>query len=358
MKAVSDHMPKSIIKYVTDGTMVVNTILLLCHISFGILFKIYEADVMFYYNCISIIIYIFSFEILRKQKAWTYIIIVYVEIFFFMILAVVYMGWDYGFQQYCIGFIASIIFTDFYMSSKRTMSKRTVAIVAFDVVVFMALRMWTYHHPYVYKIENDILVRLFYMTNSLIGFAFMIMYSSIYSKTVYKLEKALTDMANIDPLTGICNRRKMQQLLKSTLDEYNNDQYQTVIAMMDVDYFKDINDTYGHDAGDAVLLKLAQILSDKQKENENFHVCRWGGEEFLVFYDRYQKSREEVIHEFDDLRKQIQDMVVKSEGDEINISVTIGLAFYDKNSTVRSLVKEADNNLYAGKNSGKNRVVY
>lgn len=352
-----NEMPKSIVKYVSDGTMIVNTILLLCHISFGILFYIYKAEVMFYYNCISIITYIFSYGILRRKKAWTYIIIVYVEIFVFMVLAVIYLGWEYGFQQYCIGFVASIIFTDFYVSHERIMSKRTITIVAFDVLIFIALRLWTYRYPYVYEVNNQMIVHMFYIINSLIGFAFLIMYSSIYSSTMYRLENALTDMANVDPLTGICNRRKMQQILKAALGEKGNRQHHTTIAMMDVDCFKNINDTYGHDVGDEVLVMLAEILRNRQEQNENFRVCRWGGEEFLVFYESYRKNRGEVIREFDELRRQIQDTKVSSEGNEIKITVTIGLAFYEEGTTVQSLIKEADNNLYAGKKGGKNCVV-
>ena len=183
------------------------------------------------------------------------------------------------------------------------------------------------------------------------------MYLCIYSSTVHRLENSLTEMANLDPLTGISNRRKMQQMLKYVMEEYETQQYQTVIAMIDIDYFKKINDTYGHDAGDEVLVMLAKILRDKHEENESFHVSRWGGEEFLVFYERHQKSREEVIQEFDALRQKIQDTVIQYNQSNINITVTIGLAFYEKGETIHSLIKVADKNLYEGKNAGRNRVV-
>ena len=127
--------------------------------------------------------------------------------------------------------------------------------------------------------------------------------------------------------------------------------------MLDIDFFKKINDTYGHDAGDEVLVALAKILRDKHDENEGFHVSRWGGEEFLVFYERHQKSREDVIEEFDALRQKIQDTVIQYNNSTINITVTIGLAFYEKGETINSLIKVADKNLYEGKNAGRNRVV-
>lgn len=350
-------MPESVVKYVSMGTKFVNIALFLCSICYAVLFRIYEADVMFYYCCINMILLLFSFEMLRRKKTKIYILMIFSGIFIFMVLAVIYLGWEFGFQQYCIGFVASLLFTGFYMSGDKKITKRTIAIVAFNVLLYMALRMWTYEYPCIYKIDNDILVRGFYFINSFVGFAFLISYSCIYLSTLSRLENALVEMANMDPLTGISNRRRMQQMLQSAIDEYEKQEFQTVIAMLDVDYFKKVNDTYGHDAGDEVLVMLAQILRGKHEENEGFHVSRWGGEEFLVFYERHQKNREDVIQEFEDLREQIQETVVKYNDNEIRITVTIGLAFYEKGETIHSLIKEADNNLYSGKENGRNRVV-
>ncbi|MBQ7066020.1 MAG: GGDEF domain-containing protein [Lachnospiraceae bacterium] len=357
MKTTSGVMPQNVVKYVAMGTKLINLVLLICHIGFGILFWLYDAHVLFAYNCVNSLAFLFACIMLHKKKKWTYIITIYLGIFIFMILAVLYLGWDYGFQQYCIGFVASFVFTDFYMSRERKFSRFTKFIVAFDIILYVGLRLWTYEHPYIYFIDNKSLVSFFYISNSLIGFSFLIMYLCIYSSTVHRLENSLTEMANLDPLTGISNRRKMQQMLKYVMEEYETQQYQTVIAMIDIDYFKKINDTYGHDAGDEVLVMLAKILRDKHEENESFHVSRWGGEEFLVFYERHQKSREEVIQEFDALRQKIQDTVIQYNQSNINITVTIGLAFYEKGETIHSLIKVADKNLYEGKNAGRNRVV-
>ena len=357
MEITSGPMPQNVKKYVAMGTKFVNLVLLACNIGYGILFWVYDAPVLFYYSCVSILFFIFACVMLEKKRKWIYTITVFLQIFLFMILAVVYLGWDYGFQHYCIGFVASLIFTDFYMSHERRVTRTTMAIVGFNVLLYVALRLWTYEHPYIYQIDNEILVKVFYLFNSLIGFAFLIMYLLIYSSTVHRLENSLMEMASVDPLTGLSNRRRMQEMLQSALDEYETQRHQNVIAMLDVDFFKKINDTYGHDAGDEVLKVLARILRDKHEENVGFHICRWGGEEFLIFYERHQKSRENVIQEFDMLRRQIQDTVIQYNGFDIKITATIGLAFYEKGKAINSLIKEADNNLYAGKTAGRNRVV-
>lgn len=353
----SGAMPQNVAKYVYMGTMMINIVLFSCQIFQGLLFWKYEADVLLYYDIIAVFAFIFACIMLKKRKVWTYLIIIFAGIFCFMVLAVLYLGWEYGFQQYCIGFVASLIFTDFYMNRERKITKRTIIIVVFNVLLYIALRLWTYEHPYIYKLDSEWLARGFYITNSLIGFTFLITYSFIYSSTVRKLENTLLEMANIDPLTGICNRRKMQQMLKLALEGYENNEAKIVIAMLDVDYFKKINDTYGHDVGDEVLIKLGKILHDKQENNDGFHVSRWGGEEFLVFYEGYKENKENIVCEFDDLRKQIETTIVESKTKDICVTVTIGLAFYEKGKTMHSLIKEADDNLYSGKNSGRNKVV-
>lgn len=355
--SVSGTMPQNVKKYVYKGTTMVNLVLMLCQIVYGLIFWKYDADVLLYYNYITTIEFIFACIMLKKRKIKAYIYSVFAGIFGLMILAVVFLGWEFGFQQYCIGFVASLIFTDFYMNRKRKITKRTIIIVAFNVMLYIALRLWTYEHPYVYEIDNVWLSRGFYLMNSLLGFAFLIGYSLIYSSTVRRLENSLREMANIDPLTGICNRRKMHQILKNSLEHRENGPYQAVVAMMDVDLFKKVNDTYGHDAGDEVLLSLAHMLFEKQEKMDGFYVSRWGGEEFLVFYEKYSKNKEEIIRDFDSLRKQIQDNVVKVDNKEIKITVTMGLAFYKDGENIHNLIKLADDNLYEGKKAGRNRVI-
>ena len=149
----------------------------------------------------------------------------------------------------------------------------------------------------------------------------------------------------------------MHQILKNSLEQQDDNPYQAVVAMLDVDFFKKVNDTYGHDAGDEVLLALANLLFEKQEEKDGFYVSRWGGEEFLVFYEKYTSDKDKIVQEFDDLREQIQNMSVKGDNKDIKITVTIGLAFFEKGEKITELIKLADDNLYEGKKAGRNRVV-
>lgn len=348
------EMPEKVQKSVLSGTVIVNIVLLLCHISFGFLFYCYKADALFRFNCISIATYIIAFEILRRRKTVIYIFVVFIEIFLFMLHAVIYLGWEYGFQHYCIGFVASMMFSDYFANRSKIVKRRTVLLGSVNVVIYISLKFWTYLHPPIYTLGSDMLVRTFYVFNTVFGFAFLIMYFIIYSDTVAKLENELFEMANNDSLTGLCNRRKMTSIIKANIEEENIEKF--ALAMLDVDYFKKTNDTYGHDAGDEVLKSLARLLVDNESEVDKLQVSRWGGEEFLVLYRQYS-SKEEVLTKFEEIRKNVEMNEVCYGEDRIKVSITIGIAFYEQGKTMDSLIKEADTNLYEGKENGRNQVV-
>jgi len=356
MSQVLQDVPEKVKKSVLSGTIVVNSILLLFHISFGILFYLYKAPILFYFNCFSILIYILCFELLRRRKTWAYVLIVFVEIYVFMMLSIVCLGWDYGFQHYCIGFVASMVFSDYFVEHSKVVRKRTILLGAGNVVIYIVLRFWTYYNPPVYVLGNDILTNLFYVGNTVAGFAFLIMYIAIYSDTVMKLEGELYDMANRDHLTGLNNRRQMIQILKGFIEDSATDTFS--IAMLDVDYFNNINDTYGHDAGDEVLESLAKILDAEKPGDEMLQSGRWGGEEFLVVCGGYNGKKEEITERFEALRKRVSENVIPYAGNEIRVTITIGLAFYEPGKSLDELVKEADAKLYEGKENGRNQVVW
>lgn len=356
MSQVLQDVPKKVQKSVLNGTLIVNSVLLLFHISFGILFYLYEAPILLYFNCFSIIIYVLCFELLQRKKTWEYVIIVFVEIYLFMILSIVCLGWEFGFQHYCIGFVASSVFSDYFVVHSNVVRKRSILLGVANVVIYMVLRFWTYYNQPVYVLNNDILTNIFYVGNTAAGFAFLIMYIAIYSDTVMKLEGELYEMANRDPLTGLYNRRQVIQIMKTLAEDASKNKF--AIAMLDVDYFKTINDTYGHDAGDEVLKALANILVAEKSGNKHIQFGRWGGEEFMIVCDNYNGNKKEIAELFETLRQQISEDVIQYAGNEIKFTVTIGLAFYESGKTLDDFVKEADAKLYKGKENGRNQVVW
>ncbi len=128
-----------------------------------------------------------------------------------------------------------------------------------------------------------------------------------------------------------------------------------IIAMADIDHFKKINDTYGHNAGDYCLKTLAELLKESCK---NVTVGRWGGEEFLVYLpsnDKYTKKDD--LQFFENIRKTVETKDFEFEGKHIKVTITIGAARKNDHVSIEKWIQEADENLYYGKNNGRNRVI-
>ena len=124
--------------------------------------------------------------------------------------------------------------------------------------------------------------------------------------------------------------------------------------MIDIDFFKKINDTYGHLIGDCVLQQLARILKKNFRTTDC--VARYGGEEFAIVMPYAPLNK--ACRKLEGLRKQVEEFTFcKKEGLNLKVTISIGVYEYKKGMSVKELIEKADENLYAAKRSGRNRVV-
>lgn len=159
--------------------------------------------------------------------------------------------------------------------------------------------------------------------------------------------------ATHDPLTGLLNRialeRHTEHLKTLSLRPPN-----TIIMLMDLDHFKKINDTYGHSVGDEVLRLFSSLLKAEMKKDQI--TCRYGGEEFLIISS--YSTKEQMINYAERIRQLTQELQPKEvNGDAPKISVSIGLSMLRPNESIQSAIQRADERLYRGKRTGRNRVV-
>ena len=181
--------------------------------------------------------------------------------------------------------------------------------------------------------------------------------SSLERKLLREREKELVNelhiQATTDQLTGIANRRVIFDTLENAVSREKRKDYKSfAIIVFDIDFFKNVNDTYGHAGGDEVLKAFAKLL-DSEITQPN-QVGRIGGEEFLAIL--YMEN--ESLNIFaNDLIEKIQKNVVKFEDTEINITASGGVAFSEESNSSSDLVNKADKRLYKAKKSGRNRFV-
>ena len=286
------------------------------------------------------------FLILRKH----YLIstsIIYFVILGFMVVGVICTGTASGFQLYALGMLVCISYNG-YLHNRILKHELPLSFLIFiHVVVYSLTYLLARMTKPLYEVPRmaiDILISF----NSIATFSIVIIYVVLFHNVAIKNEEKLEKMAMIDNLTGLYNRHYLMASLSRVSGNNPEDNW---LAIMDIDDFKKVNDTYGHNCGDYVLNRVADIAA---KTCKDCTVCRWGGEEFIVLGETPVCS-DKVLEE---LRKKIAEEVFRFEKNEIRITVTIGSSKYQNGMTNDNWISSADNKLYKGKSNGKNQVVY
>ncbi len=171
---------------------------------------------------------------------------------------------------------------------------------------------------------------------------------------ISQLQEKLREQAIRDPLTGLYNRRYLDETLMRELSRAKRENYSLCIIMVDIDFFKKVNDTYGHLAGDEVLKKFAVLLRDSARKEDV--ACRYGGEEFLLMTPRMPlEAAEERSNE---LREKFAMQSISFGEAQIKCTLSIGIAVYPNHGeTPEDLTNCADQALYTAKGDGRNRVI-
>lgn len=203
--------------------------------------------------------------------------------------------------------------------------------------------------PLVNLIVFDVCIFLKLATSHMIIFTIIYLYVlgvpslfsmllTLYSRQLQIENKRVSNLANKDALTGLYNRAYLSQFYGKWVG---------IALMTDVDFFKKINDKYGHDEGDRILKELARIF--KKYASDKFKIFRYGGEEFIILsaLDELATS-EKAISIVNDVRKQLR----TNDGQPVTISMGIG----DKDTFGESSIKRADMNLYLSKENGRNKI--
>jgi diguanylate cyclase (GGDEF)-like protein/PAS domain S-box-containing protein len=165
--------------------------------------------------------------------------------------------------------------------------------------------------------------------------------------------EVLRNAALIDQLTGLPNRRYLEMNLNASLSDYDRSRLTFGLLMVDIDFFKKVNDTYGHDVGDQVLKFVASTMGANLRACD--FVGRWGGEEFVVIV-RYVGT-EMLRRVAEKLRYLVANSFLVAQEQRVAVTITVGGALVKVGEDAESLLKRADIRLYEGKQGGRNRVV-
>jgi len=263
-------------------------------------------------------------------------------------------GWKTNFQW---SLIVEILVLYFTLEINKNVKKQLFRVISatFIIIAFIT-------HVFPNNLDFSLFWGICFHVISAIFYASVIhVIAFFYSNKFNAAEENLRDvnnrlreMASTDALTSLPNRRVMNEhltLLAYTY-ELSNDPF--VIAIADIDFFKKINDTYGHEAGDHVLQGVAAIFRETMKGKGM--VARWGGEEFLFVFENVTGAQAKAVLE--GMRDRIEKTPFVFGEDTIHITLTLGVEDYSLVNGVEVTVSKADDKLYQGKMTGRNKVVY
>lgn len=168
----------------------------------------------------------------------------------------------------------------------------------------------------------------------------------------YNMDK-LEWTSKTDPLTGLYNRRYIMEKIENEFISYKRNKKKFSLIIADIDFFKTINDTFGHGCGDRVLKVVSKSLQDAVREQD--FVSRWGGEEFLLLLPETEIEGARIL--VDRIRKIIEEQIIEYNRVQVSITMTFGVTVNEDYEMIEDIIRKADNALYEGKSRGRNCVI-
>lgn len=326
------------------------------HATLVIIFWFAGVEELVIFNLVSVIIYIFCTILCKLNHIMTVYAAIIIEVTVYTAVSTYYVGLRCG--TYC--FLFSIIPIIIYFGSSLFKGKNrwgVVFVLFLNFLCFILLYVRFFNEAPAYAVSPEIMLILvifsaFAMVFSVMFYNVMFIFSSENQVIILKQEnRQLSADAQEDPLTSLLNRRGFLPLVKEIMDDESK---HFCIAFCDLDDFKRVNDSYGHEAGDEVLKHITRMI---KRELPGCDICRWGGEEFVILLK--DSTLIMAKGQVERLRKSIESNPTTFFSKKIFVTTTIGL---EENLKIyndpESIIKAADKRMYYGKQHGKNILVF
>lgn len=272
-------------------------------------------------------------------------------------ITLIYGGFNVGIlSPATIGGYISLISVGIVLLERKVIYSTAIPVTIFmlSCIVLSGLEKIPYAPLFSQELNQTILSE-----NPFWIYSMLFLYAPIFIFSIILFEILLTQwryreeqiqyMSSFDPLTNIFNRRSLAQRL--SVIQLENQSY--ALILLDLDHFKSINDHYGHDIGDLVLIKVAQLFNLHLHKGDM--VGRYGGEEFLLILQN--KTEHQVLSFAEQLRKCIeQEQISLDLQDELHVTASLGVAFSEQNISTEMVLRYADQALYLAKKKGRNQV--
>lgn len=320
-------------------------------------FVIFGNIILVIWNLISFLLYEGLIPFARNKQFKFVTIASSLEVFVFVILTTLFYGSGLNFNMYCLLVIPAVFYAG--ITSRDYKNPLTTSLI---VSLCSAL---VYIFSEVYPSQSDIFEKyevacIIFKIANIIAFCILItIISFLFMSTIRSSNEELESkklqykqLSSKDPLTKLANRRSMAENLNLAMHHLKRDKQDFSLILGDIDNFKKINDTYGHDCGDKVLVMVSDVISSQMRDGD--FVCRWGGEEILILVKGNIASATIVAERILD---RIRENEIIHDNQTVKVTMTFGVAQADERIQIEDVIQKADNRLYYGKQHGKNMVV-
>ncbi|HNZ99153.1 GGDEF domain-containing protein [Ruminococcus sp.] len=330
----------------------------LAHAAYLIMFIVLKVKEMLYFNIFSVVFYlalVILIMTLRKGKD-ILICAAATEIIVHAAMATYLMGWAPDFGILLIVLIPIL----FLMMKGKLLVPYIYSALAMGTFIWLRVRN-IHHAGQKYEFNDNSIINALYILNALIGVLALVYTLTVYMLNRVDMEYRLTAQseefkkaASIDPLTQLFNRRAMNEKIREIRRNSVTPRSRYVIGIGDIDNFKKINDTYGHDTGDKVLVYVANLFISMIPEGG--YAARWGGEEFLFVLPESQIV--DGLDFTDQMHKSLRAHTFEIDDCLFGVTMTFGVSEGIPTDKIDTVITHADKRLYKGKNNGKNHTEY
>lgn len=313
-------------------------------IAFFFIFHYLGSPILAWINVASVAMYAAAWWLLKHRRNLQGLVLIWIEVAVHTALGSLLIGWESGFHYYLLMFIPAIY------AGNRSFRRANIEVLCLWFF-YAGLRVVTYRVEPIQPISEAAVLGVCFFNFSVL----FVMSSSLswyYIRMVKQAHRTLRSMAITDPLTRLYNRRHMAELADRDIRETGAEGSALAFMLMDVDYFKQINDRYGHEHGDQVLSEISRLLKLALREQD--YVGRWGGEEFLAVLPNADSRRAMQVAER--VRQTVAQHDWQQYGLDAPVTLSIGISQHQAGEVLGDSVSRADAALYMGKHGGRNRV--
>ncbi|MEQ1515064.1 MAG: GGDEF domain-containing protein [Usitatibacteraceae bacterium] len=311
--------------------------------SFLLLFLFLGSPILAWLNVVSIAIYGCVYWMLTRRINMPAIALIWVEVLGHAAIGSILAGWDSGGHYYLVMFIPAIVV------SGRV---RLTVVLMFVLLLFYLGLHAVSRATGVLQPLGDIGLTIVHTFNVTVVFVMAAYTARFYYNTVRRAERKLRELATQDSLTGLSNRRNLLALAQNEIARARRNNEPIAIILADIDHFKQINDRYGHEAGDRAIVHAGTLLSGLCRAQDV--VSRWGGEEFLLLLPSTDIGAAGALAER--IRQTAAATPLHHATADVGFTFSLGVAALHPEEAFNDAIARADRAMYQSKSDGRDRV--